>query len=826
MLTSSTKRKIDNARDILVGKIPMPTTQVEQITLALIYKFMSDIDKKSKALGDTSGFFANGYEKYAWDKLMDKSISARDRVALYSEGLEEMSKNPHIPQLFRDIFKNAFLPFRSPETLKLFLEQIDEFEYDHSEELGNAFEYLLSVMGSQGDAGQFRTPRHIIDFIIKVVDPSKTDTILDPACGTAGFLISAYKHIKSKGLSAQEQKKLTNNFVGYDISHEMQRLAMVNMYLHHFPDPHIYEYDTLSSEDRWDDDFDVILANPPFMTPKGGIRPHSRFSVQSKKAEVLFTDYIMEHLNINGKAGVIVPEGIVFHTQNAFRSLRKMMIEDNYLWAVVSLPSGVFNPYSGVKTSILFFDKQLAKKTDKVLFVKIENDGFDLGAQRREIKTNDLPNALKILQSYKKIIIENKELKLKDDNFAHLVKKSKIIESGDWSLNNEKYKELITYTGDWNLFELGKICEIQSGSRQKGGALNSGIPSIGGSQITKNGSISLKKMKYISESHFNQMKKGVLKSGDVLLVKDGATTGKVGIYFGQFKKAAVNEHVYILRPSEKIIPNFLYEIIKSDKFQKKLKRYIKGIIGGINFEIKEIKIPIPPISIQQEISRTIGGYRNIIDGVRQIVENHQPSFETDKTWKIVRIEEIILGKPTNGYSGKPVKHKTNIKVLSLSATSKGFLDSKEFKYLDENLSKDFEKRCKRGDIYLQRGNTRELVGMPAVFDIKDDNYIFPDLMIRIRADEKKVLTDFLYFSLLSNRVRNFIKRNANGSAGSMPKINQSIVNSIPIILPPLPIQKKIVASIRSEIEIIKANLVLIEKFEEKIEEKIESVWRK
>ena len=190
--------------------------------------------------------------------------------------------------------------------------------------------------------------------------------------------------------------KVSENFVGYDISQDMQRLSLVNMYLHHFPDPHIYEYDSLSSEERWDDDFDVILANPPFMTPKGGIRPHNRFSVPSNRAEVLFVDYIMEHLTVNGKAGVIVPEGIIFQSQNSYKSLRKIMVDNDYLWAVVSLPSGIFNPYAGVKTSILLFDRQLAKKTNKILFVKVDNDGFGLGAQRREIKQNDLPEALNI----------------------------------------------------------------------------------------------------------------------------------------------------------------------------------------------------------------------------------------------------------------------------------------------------------------------------------------------------------------------------------------------------------------------------------------------
>ena len=184
MLDQETKRKIDSARDILVGKVPDPKAQVEQITTALIYKFMDDMDKEAEELGGEANFFTDGYEIFSWSKLMDKRLSGQGRLDLYVQAITGMSKNPHIPQLFRDIFKDAFLPYRDAETLSLFLKEIDDFTYDHSEDLGDAFEYLLSVLGSQGGAGQFRTPRHIIDFIVEVVDPKKTDNILDPACGT------------------------------------------------------------------------------------------------------------------------------------------------------------------------------------------------------------------------------------------------------------------------------------------------------------------------------------------------------------------------------------------------------------------------------------------------------------------------------------------------------------------------------------------------------------------------------------------------------------------------------------------------------------------
>lgn len=417
MLDNETKRRIDTARDILVGKVPDPKSQVEQITIALVYKFMDDMDKESVEMGGKASFFTGEFKRFAWSKIFDPRIGGHEMLNLYSEAIDKMNVNPNIPQLFRDIFKNAYLPYRDPETLKLFLKTINEFTYEHSERLGDAFEYLLSVLGSQGDAGQFRTPRHIIDFMVQVVNPQKHETILDPACGTAGFLISAYKHIvrentspkhrtgngNNRGdlLTTDERKKLLTNFKGYDISPDMVRLSLVNLYLHGFVQPQIIEYDTLTSEERWNEYADVILANPPFMSPKGGIKPHKKFSVPSNRSEVLFVDYIAEHLKPTGRAAVIVPEGIIFQSAGAYKQLRKMLVE-NHLFAVVSLPAGIFNPYSGVKTSILFMDKQLAKKCDSILFVKIENDGYGLGAQRREQTGSDLPDAVNVISDYMK----------------------------------------------------------------------------------------------------------------------------------------------------------------------------------------------------------------------------------------------------------------------------------------------------------------------------------------------------------------------------------------------------------------------------------------
>ena len=508
MLDSETKRRIDTARDILVGKVPDPKSQVEQITIALIYKFMDDIDADSEALGGRRQFFAGDFARYGWPRLVRAGLGGHEVLSLYAEAITRMPENPGIPPLFRDIFNNAYLPYRDPETLRAFLKVIDTFTYDHAERLGDAFEYLLSVLGSQGDAGQFRTPRHVIDFIVAILDPKKDETILDPACGTAGFLVSSYKHVLRANtdadghstLTPDEKGKLAANFKGYDISPDMVRLSLVNLYLHGFVEPHVVEYDTLTSDDRWNEYADVILANPPFMSPKGGIRPHRRFSVPSKRSEVLFVDYMAEHLTPTGRAGIIVPEGIVFQSQTAHKQLRKMLVE-NYLVAVISLPAGVFQPYSGVKTSILILDKVLAKRTDRIAFFKVENDGFDLGAQRRAIAANDLPQVTQAVTEYLNMDGQDRQDTEKEmpsscasmfpsmlqhlmaQGTALLVEKGKLAANGEYNLSGERYRERKAINTKYALVALGQVCEVRKGTAiTRKEVVDGPVPVIAGGQ--------------------------------------------------------------------------------------------------------------------------------------------------------------------------------------------------------------------------------------------------------------------------------------------------------------------------------------------------------
>ena len=633
MLDTDTKRRIDTARDILVGKVPDPKSQVEQITIALIYKFMDDLDAESEELGGERKFFAGEFARYGWSKLTGPGIGGYETLSLYAEAITRMPENPGIPPLFRDIFNNAYLPYRDPETLRAFLKVIDEFTYDHSERLGDAFEYLLSVLGAQGDAGQFRTPRHIIDFIVAVTDPKKDEVVLDPACGTAGFLISAYKHILAANTSSDGQNTLTpdargrlvNNFKGYDISPDMVRLSLVNMYLHGFREPHIHEYDTLTSEERWNEYADVILANPPFMSPKGGIRPHNRFSIQSKRSEVLFVDYMAEHLTANGRAGIIVPEGIIFQNQTAHRQLRKMLVED-YLVAVVSLPAGVFKPYSGVKTSVLILDRVLTKRTGTIAFFKVENDGFDLGDQRRPIERNDLPKVQAELGEYLGRLQAGEGM----DNFRPtlglVVEKGKIASDGGLNLSGDRYRETeYVRSPTWPMVRLQDVCErILSGgtpSTKRNEYWDGDIPWITSADIID--IQTARPRRFITCEAIRESATNLIPKGNVIVV----TRVGLGKLFTNNFDLCISQDSQGLLLKDGIDAVYIAHMLQPRVQEFKNLSQGSTIQGVTKKQLAEIQIPLPPLEVQKEIVAEVEGYQKAIASHQQQVEALKGSIQ-------------------------------------------------------------------------------------------------------------------------------------------------------------------------------------------------------
>ena len=805
MLNSDTKRHIDAARDVLVGVAPNPTTQIDQITYALIYKFMDDMDQASVKAGGEASFFVGDLKKYAWSNLMSTRMGNQEKTDLYSEALTKFSEAKQLPELFRTIFRAAFLPYRSPETLGLFLKEISYFDYTHPEELGNAYEYLLSIMSSQGDAGQFRTPRHIIDFIVDVINPTKDDKVLDPACGTGGFLVSTYNHIleqhdgkddpkeKEKPLTPDERKKLMSNLQGYDIDPTMVRIAQVNMYLHQFKNPQIFQYDSLTSEERWNDKYDVILANPPFMSPKGGIKPHNKFGLASNRAEVLFVDYIINHLKPKGRAGIIVPEGVIFQSGNAYKELRKNLIE-NGLYAVVSLPGGVFQPYSGVKTSILFLDNQLAKLKSQIAFVKISADGFDLGSSKRAISKNDLPEALEALQAWA-------SGNTKESQTTTFVDKTDLAANNDYNLSGDRYqKNLDVRNSGWPLIPLGDLVHVLNGFAFKSELYtDKGIRIIRITNVQK-GFVKDDEPKFYPESRNSEISKYFLKENDLLVSLTG-NVGRVALLPSSFLPAALNQRVACLRTNGKypIREKYLFHLLNLDNFEVECINASSGVAQkNLSTEwLKTFEIPLPPLEVQEKIVAELDRYDAIIDGAKQIVDNWKPKIEVDPVWEKRELGDVCEVYQPKTITGAEILEDGPFKVYGANGVI-GYYD--KFNHPDAEVA------------ITCRGATCGTVNFT-----EPESWITGNAMV-VSPKDKTLSKKFLQYLLIGTDLNSVI----TGSA--QPQITGASLKPFEIPVPPIATQEEIVELIDREAALVSSAQQLIEVYETRTKIVIDKLW--
>lgn len=829
MLNSNTKRHIDAARDVLVGVAPNPTTQIDQITYALIYKFMDDMDQAAIKAGGEPSFFTGDLEQFAWSGLMNARIGNQEKMDLYSEALTKFSEAKQLPELFRTIFKAAFLPYRSAETLGLFLNEISYFDYSHPEELGNAYEYLLSIMSSQGDAGQFRTPRHIIDFIVDVINPTKDDKVLDPACGTGGFLVSTYNHIleqhdgkddpknKEKPLTPDERKKLMSNLQGYDIDPTMVRIAQVNMYLHQFKNPQIFQYDSLTSEERWNDKYDVILANPPFMSPKGGIKPHNKFGFASNRAEVLFIDYIINHLKPKGRAGIVVPEGINFQSGNAYKALRKNLVE-NGLYAVVSLPGGVFQPYSGVKTSILFIDSELAKQKSEIAFVKISADGFDLGSSKREVSSNDLPEALRLLQNWSSGNPTTSAL-------VSFVDKEEISKSGDYNLSGDRYRKVVDHSNTkWPMRRLSEITTlITDGSHNPPKAVEFSDYLMLSSKDIRDGEILLNAPRYISKEDYEaEHKRSKLKNGDVLLTTVG-TIGRSAVYRGNLQNITFQRSVTVISPEHReLLSSYLMYTLQGMRTHLNLQAQGVAQKGLYLNQVRELEIPLPPLEVQEQIVAELDGYAAIISGAKQIVKNWKPRIDVEPEWPIIELGatcQFLNGDRSTNYPTIRTQNSSGIPFINAGNLSDGQVSLEKADFItEEQFAKIGGGKVEIGDVlFCLRGSLGKMA-----FNNKISRGAIASSLIILRANHGQIEPPFLYTVLASEIGQSQINGHQTGAA--QPNLAASNLKKFLIPLPPVRVQKEIVEKIHTEGSQIQSVKDLIENYEASTQAVIAKLW--
>lgn len=458
------RRKLDHITNTLwAGGVTNPVTYIEQISYLIFLKLLDEEESERERLARMGGnghgnqrrLFPDQAERYRWSKWRFKSGPelrdfVRDEVFPYMASLAK--DEPQVADYFRD----AVLEVVDPNVLKQVIDELDGFEFKKlgPDVKGDIFEYLLTHLGSSALNGQFRTPHQIRAFMVAMVDPDLGDSIYDPACGTAGFLIDVVDYLLAKysdsvtevpiygedwlekrGQTVAEAKKaipklqtykkgagekipdwkvLEASIYGTDVSRQMMRISVMNLVLHGIRHARLKRANSLSemgglTEDDLARKYNVILANPPFagQLPKDSIR--SDLPTQSKKSELLFLALMMQHLAPGGRCAVVVPEGLLFGSTGAHVELRKKLVEEFDLQAVVSLPAGVFKPYAGVKTAVLVFSKpksEIAKRPDKVWFYEVQNDGYDpdkiSGGGRVETpELNNIPDLLAQWAKYK-----------------------------------------------------------------------------------------------------------------------------------------------------------------------------------------------------------------------------------------------------------------------------------------------------------------------------------------------------------------------------------------------------------------------------------------
>ncbi|EPJ45424.1 MAG: N-6 DNA methylase [Osedax symbiont Rs1] len=490
MITGPLKSKIDKLwEEFWTGGITNPLTVIEQITF-LMYARLLDMNETSdekRTLRTQQPFnhrFNDDQQHLRWQNIVhiesaDKLMKlVRDELFPYFKQSAEHQEG----SLFAEFMKDAQLMVQKPSLLVKAIEMVDDLPLDKTDTKGDLYEYLLSKLTTAGINGQFRTPRHIIRSMIEILDPVATDRICDPACGTAGFLTSSYEFMLEKYSSAEgvhREPQLDENgqplidsegnaqhtvlytgnllgehrdhintdmFHGFDFDATMLRIAAMNLVMHGVKQPDIHYQDTLSQ--RFTDNyareasegFDIILANPPFKgsLDEEDVSPDLLRSVKTKKTELLFVALILRMLKVGGRAAVIVPDGVLFGSSKAHQQLRTLLVKNNQLEAVISLPSGVFKPYAGVSTAVLIFTK--GGSTDHVWFYDVQADGFTLDDKRTPTKDNDLPGLVTEFAARDKTAAASEE----NDKTQKAFWVSKAEISGNkYDLSINRYKEVV-----------------------------------------------------------------------------------------------------------------------------------------------------------------------------------------------------------------------------------------------------------------------------------------------------------------------------------------------------------------------------------------------
>ncbi len=448
MITGELRSNIDKVWEIFwTGGITNPLSVIEQFTYLLFIKGLddkqNDLEQNAALLGiEADKIFKDDQQDLRWKNF--KQLGATEMYEVVSKKVFPFIKSMHTDKdsAFSKYMDDAIFMIPTPQMLEKIVTNIDTMPMKDRDAKGDLYEYLLSKVATAGTNGQFRTPRHIIKMMVELMKPTPTDIIIDPAAGSAGFLVAAGEYLQKNSqdlFHVQELKRHYNEdmFFGFDMDRTMLRIGAMNMMLHGVEKPNIEYRDSLSEQNKDEEKYTLVLANPPF---KGSLDYESVSAdllkvTKTKKTELLFLTLMIRMLKKGGRCATIVPDGVLFGSSGAHKAIRKEIVENHHLHAIISMPSGVFKPYAGVSTAIMIFTKTGAGGTDKVWFYDMKADGLSLDDKRQPIEDNDIEDIIKRYHE-----IENEEDRKKTEQ-SFLVSKTD-IKDNDYDLSINRYKEI------------------------------------------------------------------------------------------------------------------------------------------------------------------------------------------------------------------------------------------------------------------------------------------------------------------------------------------------------------------------------------------------
>lgn len=462
MITGEIKNRIDKIWDTFwTGGITNSLTVLEQMTYLFFMKMLDDAQLKKEANAMTLGIskikdpvFKEGnwlnpdsqkeipYEKLRWHVFKNEESTRMFDIVRNDAFSFIKNMNTGAESAYSRFMKDAVFLLQSPKTLQQLVDDIDSIDMNNRDTMGDVYEYILGKMAASGNNGQFRTPRHIIRMIVELMEPNLKDVMCDPAMGSAGFVVESAKFIKEKYGSELMKKEAAEHyrngmFSGFDTDTTMLRIGAMNLMLHGVDNPNVKWQNSLSADNTDADKFTLILANPPFAgsVDKTDIANSLTAVTNTTKTELLFLSLFVRMLQLGGRCASIVPDGVLFGSSTAHKAIRQEIVDHQRLQAVISMPSGVFQPYSGVSTAILVFTKTDNGGTDNVWFYDMKADGYSLDQKRTEVKENDIPDVVARFHNHED---ENARTR-KDKSFFVPVEE---IRQNGYDLSINKYKEI------------------------------------------------------------------------------------------------------------------------------------------------------------------------------------------------------------------------------------------------------------------------------------------------------------------------------------------------------------------------------------------------